>query len=144
MRLLVAFLTTLTCAATFVAVPLRNQCHANDLEDFLDQMRSFRKMGPLTQMMEMIPGMNKFAGKLNEDESEAQLKKVEALILSMTPQERQKPSIIGGSRRKRIARGSGLQPQDVNRLLNQFQQIQKLMQMGARGKLPKNMMNMFR
>jgi signal recognition particle subunit SRP54 len=62
----------------------------------------------------------------------------------MTPQERQNPNIIGGSRRKRIARGSGVQPHDVNQLLNQFGQMQKLMKMGASGKLPKNILGMFR
>ena len=65
------------------------------------------------------------------------------MILSMTPAERHSPNIIGGSRRKRIARGSGVQPHDVNQLLNQFQQMQKLMKMGAKGKLPKNLMGMF-
>jgi len=62
----------------------------------------------------------------------------------MTPEERRNPSIIGGSRRRRIAKGSGTTPQDVNQLLNQFSQIQKLMKMGAKGKLPKNIMGMFK
>jgi signal recognition particle subunit SRP54 len=67
------------------------------------------------------------------------------MILSMTPVERHTPHIIDGSRRRRIAKGSGTQPQDVNQLLNQFQQMQKLMKMGMRGKLnPRNMMNMFK
>jgi signal recognition particle subunit SRP54 len=70
------------------------------------------------------------------------MKKVEAIILSMTPQERQNPNIIGGSRRKRIAAGSGTKTHDVNQLLNQFSQVQKLMKMGAKGKFPKNMMGM--
>lgn len=73
------------------------------------------------------------------------MKKIEAIIQSMTPDERQNPAIIGGSRRKRIARGSGTAPlpNDVNQLLNQFQQMQKLMKMSAGGKLPKNLMGMF-
>ena len=87
--------------------------------------------------------MSKVAGSLPEGAQEEQLKKVEAIILSMTPQERQNPAIIGGSRRRRIAQGSGLKPHDVNQLLNQFQQMQKLMKMGIRGKLPRNLMGMF-
>ena len=72
------------------------------------------------------------------------LKKVEAIILSMTPEERHNPNLIDGSRRRRIARGSGTQTQDINQLLNQFRQMQKLMKMGMRGKLNRNMPGMFR
>ena len=114
-----------------------------DLEDFLEQLRAMKKMGPIAQLAEMIPGMSKIASRLPDGAQEAQLKKVEAMILSMTPQERKNPGIIGGSRRRRIAQGSGVKTHDVNQLLNQFQQMQKLMKMGARGKLPKNMMGMF-
>jgi signal recognition particle subunit SRP54 len=91
----------------------------------------------------MLPGVSKLAARLPEGTEEKQMKKVEAMILSMTPQERKTPAIIGGSRRRRIARGSGVQPHDVNQLLNQFQQMQKLMKMGAKGKIPRNMMNLF-
>jgi signal recognition particle subunit SRP54 len=115
-----------------------------NLEDFLEQLKAIKKMGPIAQLAEMIPGMGRLANKLPDGAQEAQLKKVEAIVLSMTPQERQNPSIIGGSRRKRIARGSGTGTHDVNQLLNQFQQMQKLMKMGAGGKLPKNLMGMFR
>ena len=115
-----------------------------NLEDFLEQLKAIKKMGPLAQLAEMIPGMGRLASRLPDGAQEAQLKKVEAMILSMTPQERQNPNIIGGSRRKRIARGSGVQPHDVNQLLNQFSQMQKLMKMGASGKLPKNIMGMFK
>ncbi len=115
-----------------------------DLEDFLEQLRAIKKMGPLSQMIEMLPGMSKLAGRLPAGADEAHMKKVEAIVLSMTPQERHNPGIIGGSRRRRIARGSGVMPHDVNQLLNQFQQMQKLMKMGANGKLPKNIMGMFR
>jgi signal recognition particle subunit SRP54 len=114
-----------------------------NLEDFLDQLKSIRKMGPIAQLAEMLPGISKIASKLPDGVQEAQLKKVESIILSMTPQERQNPGIIGGSRRKRIARGSGTATHDVNQLLNQFSQMQKLMKMGMAGKLPKNMMGMF-
>jgi len=115
-----------------------------DLEDFLSQLRAIQKMGPLAQMAEMLPGMSKLAGRLPAGAEEKQLKKVEAIILSMTPDERHNPGIIGGSRRRRIAQGSGLKPCDVNQLLSQFHQMQKLMKMGVSGKLPKNLMGMFR
>jgi signal recognition particle subunit SRP54 len=113
------------------------------LEDFLSQLREVRKMGPLAQLAEMIPGMSRLTGRLPDGAQEAQIKKVEAIILSMTPAERQNPDIIGGSRRKRIARGSGTKPQDINQLLGQFRQVQKLMKMSAGGKLPRNVMGMF-
>ena len=115
-----------------------------DLEDFLSQLGAIKNMGPVGQLLDMLPGVSRFAAKLPEGTEEKQLKKVEAMILSMTPQERHNPTIIGGSRRRRIARGSGVQPHDVNQLLNQFQQMQKLMKMGAKGKLPRNLMEMFR
>ncbi len=95
------------------------------LEDFLDQMLQIKKMGPLDQIMGMIPGLgNSPLGKVQLDERE--LARVEAIIKSMTPEERKKPNIINGSRRKRVAKGSGTAVQDVNRLLNQFVQIQKM------------------
>ncbi|MFC1903618.1 signal recognition particle protein [Chloroflexota bacterium] len=115
-----------------------------NLEDFLSQLRAVKKMGPIAQLVDMLPGASRLAGQLPEGTEEKQLKKVEAIILSMTPEERQNPGIIGGSRRRRIARGSGVGPQDINQLLNQFQQMQKLMKMGTKGKLPQNMMGMFR
>ncbi|MBI2860236.1 MAG: signal recognition particle protein [Chloroflexi bacterium] len=115
-----------------------------DLEDFLSQLKMLKKMGPLGQLAEMLPGMSRLTSKLPAGVEEKQLVKVEAIILSMTPEERRNPGVIGGSRRKRIARGSGTLPQDVNQLLNQFSQMQKLMKMGAAGKLPRNLMGMFR
>jgi signal recognition particle subunit SRP54 len=114
-----------------------------DLDDFLDQLKAVRKMGPIGQILDMIPGFGKVAGRIPEGGEEKQLKKVEAIVLSMTLEERRNPSIIGGSRRRRIAKGSGTTPQDVNQLLNQFSQIQKLMKMGAKGKLPPNMFKAF-
>ena len=94
------------------------------LEDFLDQLRQIQKMGPLDQIMGMIPGFNKVSK--NIDMSGDDLKHVEAIILSMTIEERQKPDIINGSRRRRIALGSGTSLQDVNNLLKQFNMMRKL------------------
>ena len=93
----------------------------------------------------MLPGASKLARQLPEGMEEKQLKKIEAMIFSMTPEERHNPTIIGGSRRRRIARGSGVKTQDVNQPLNQFRQMQKLMKMGIGGKLKmsKNMTQMF-
>lgn len=114
-----------------------------DLQDFLEQLKAIKKMGPIAQLADMLPGMSKLASRLPDGAQEEQLKKVEAIVLSMTPEERQNPGIIGGSRRRRIANGSGTRTSDVNQLLGQFQQMQKLMKMSAKGKIPKNMMSMF-
>jgi signal recognition particle subunit SRP54 len=114
-----------------------------DLEDFLSQLREVKKMGPVAQLVEMLPGVSRLASRLPAGIEEKQLKKVEAMILSMTPEERRNPNIIDGSRRRRIARGSGVTLQDINQLLNQFRQMQKLMKLGIGGKLPKNLMGMF-
>ncbi|MFC1962059.1 signal recognition particle protein [Chloroflexota bacterium] len=124
---------------------LKKKMHADslDLEDFLGQLGAIQKMGPIAQIAEMIPGMSRMTAKMADNVDEGRLKRMEAIILSMTPEERRNPSIIGGSRRRRIARGSGVQPYDVNQLLNQFQQMRKLMKMGAGGKLPRNMLGMF-
>ncbi|MCD4651884.1 MAG: signal recognition particle protein, partial [Candidatus Cloacimonetes bacterium] len=93
--------------------------------DFLDQLQQLRQMGPLDQLMQMVPGMNKAAMKgLKVDEDEVE--KIEAIIYSMTKKEREHPEIIGGSRRSRIARGSGTTVQQINRLLKQFQQMKKM------------------
>ena len=114
-----------------------------DLEDLLSQMRQIHKMGSLGRLVEMIPGFSKVASRLPDDEGEKQLKKIEAIILSMTYEERRNPAIIDGKRRSRIARGSGTTSKDVNQLLNQFREIQKLTKSMSRGKLPKNMGGMF-
>jgi signal recognition particle subunit SRP54 len=97
-----------------------------DLEDFLAMMRQIQKMGPLSGLLKMIPGMNAKALKgVNVDDK--QMKHVEAIILSMTAKERQKPDVLNGSRRQRIAKGSGRTVQEVNRLVEQFKQMQKMM-----------------
>ncbi len=113
-----------------------------DLEDLLGQMRQIHKMGSLGRLVEMMPGFSKFASHLPDEEGEKQLKRIEAIILSMTYEERRNPAIIDGKRRSRIARGSGTTSKDVNQLLNQFREIQKLTKSIARGKLPKNIGNM--
>lgn len=104
------------------------------LEDFLDQMRQVQKMGPLDQLLGMLPGLKpKQLQGLKFDEKS--MKHLEAIIQSMTPQERRMPQIINASRRRRIARGSGRPVQEVNRLLNQFEQSKKMMkQLGKLGK----------
>jgi len=114
-----------------------------NLEDLLSQMRQIHRMGSLGRLAEMIPGFSKFAPYLPDVEGEKQLKKIEAIILSMTYEERRNPAIIDGRRRSRIARGSGTTSKDVNQLLNQFHEIQKLTKSLTRGKLPKKMGTMF-
>jgi len=116
-----------------------------NLEDFLSQLAEIRKMGPVSNLLEMLPGASKLARQLPAGTEEQQLKKIEAMIFSMTLEERHNPNLIDGSRRRRIAKGSGCKTQDVNQLLNQFRQMQKLMKMGMGGKLKmsKNMMKMF-
>ena len=117
-----------------------------DLEDFLQQIQSVKKMGTLSQVMEMIPGMSQLAKKLPAGalDDDGQVKRIEAIIRSMTPGERHKPEIINGSRRRRIAQGSGTTPQDINQLLNQFRQTQKMFRQLSKSRNPKALMNMFK
>ena len=106
-----------------------------DLDDFLQQLQQVKKMGPLSQIMEMVPGFRSVSKQLPTDAlDDRQLKRVEAIISSMTRQERHQPNIIDGSRRRRIARGSGTQPHEVNQVLNQFRQVQKMMRQMTNGK----------
>lgn len=100
-----------------------------DFNDFLSQMRQIKKMGSMGKLLEMIPGAGAMAGDVRQridTDSGQQMKKTEALILSMTPRERRHPDLINASRRKRIARGSGLQVSDLNELLRNFRQAQKM------------------
>jgi signal recognition particle subunit SRP54 len=97
------------------------------LEDFRDQLKTIRKMGPLEQIMGMLPGMGNIKALAEQKPDEGQISRVEAIINSMTPEERRKQHIINGSRRKRIARGSGTSVEEVNRLLKQFVQMQKML-----------------
>jgi signal recognition particle subunit SRP54 len=105
------------------------------LEDFLGQMKQVRRMGPLGNLMKMVPGMGKAMRGMGEVD-ERELDRLEAIILSMTPYERAHPDQINGSRRKRIAAGSGTNVQAVNRLVKQFGQMRKLMKQMAEGKMP--------
>jgi signal recognition particle subunit SRP54 len=119
------------------AVALERKLRRNEfgLDDFLEQLRTVRKMGPLTSLLGMIPG---FGGhqlqNLKVDERE--LDRIQAIILSMTPEERRRPELIKGSRRLRIAQGSGTNVQHVNRLVKQFGQMRKVMRQVGRGKMP--------
>jgi len=111
------------------AARLDEKIRANEftLEDFRDQLRTIRKMGPLEQIMGMLPGMGSLKALAEHKPDERQLSRVEAIIGSMTPEERRKQYIINGSRRKRIAKGSGTSVEEVNRLLKQFVQMQRML-----------------
>lgn len=113
-----------------------------DLNDFVDQLHQVQKLGSLSNILEMLPGVNKKAlAGLDMAATEKQTKRTEAIIFSMTPEERSEPDIINGSRRKRIANGSGTSVADVNRLLKGFEQSRKMMkQMGNMGKKKRNKM----
>jgi signal recognition particle subunit SRP54 len=104
------------------------------LDDFLEQMQQVRKMGPLTSLLKMMPGVGQQLGSLDVDERE--LDRLQAIIQSMTPEERANPQIIDGSRRRRIARGSGTTVQAVGQLVKQFGQMKKLMRQISQGKMP--------
>jgi signal recognition particle subunit SRP54 len=108
---------------------LEQKIRANEftLEDFRDQLKTIRKMGPLEQIIGMVPGMSNVKALADNKPDEKQIGRVEAIISSMTPDERRKQHIINGSRRKRIAKGSGTSVEEVNRLLKQFVQMQKLL-----------------
>lgn len=114
-----------------------------DLEDFLEQMQQVKKMGSLGDLMKKIPGMNQLAGQ-GMDVDDDELKYVEAIIYSMTKKERRKPKTINGSRRRRIADGSGTEVRDVNRLLKDFEKSKKMMKQmmkggKGKGKMPRGM-----
>ncbi len=97
------------------------------LEDFLSQLKTIKSMGSIASMVQMIPGMHKVAKDLDDENTEKELKRVEAIILSMTPNERTDYTVINGSRRQRIAKGSGTSVEEVNRLLKQFADMRKVM-----------------
>jgi signal recognition particle subunit SRP54 len=107
-----------------------------DLEDFLSQLGQIKKMGPVSQLLEMMPGFRGVAKEVSPEVTDRELRKIEAIISSMTLQERRNPRVINASRKRRIARGSGTQVQDVNALLTQFRQMKRLMKQltGSKGK----------
>jgi signal recognition particle subunit SRP54 len=105
-----------------------------DLEDFLEQLQQVRKMGSLSQMLEMVPGLGRLSQDVSPEVTDRQFRRVEAIVLSMTPEERRKPRILDASRKRRIARGSGTSVQEVNALLKQFRQMQRMMKQLGKGK----------
>jgi signal recognition particle subunit SRP54 len=121
-----------------------------NLEDFLAQIQQVKRMGPLGQIMNMIPGMGKLRDQINEVDAEKQMKKIEAIIRSMTPEERKNPKLLNASRKKRIARGAGFYNteknaqrelegiQEINQLLKQFQEMQRMMKMLKGGRFNPN------
>jgi signal recognition particle subunit SRP54 len=127
-----------------------------DFEDFLDQLRQLKKLGPLTDILGMIPGIGKMTKEIDMKDAEGSMKRTEAIISSMTRQERRTPDLLNGSRRRRIATGSGTTVQDVNQLVKQFREMQKMMKQmgimgrggkrkkgGGRGMIPKGLTDMF-
>jgi signal recognition particle subunit SRP54 len=118
------------------AAELERKIRQNEftLEDFLDQLKQIRKMGPLTNLLGMLPGVGAQVKGLKVDERE--LDRIQAIILSMTPEERRRPELIKGSRRLRIANGSGTNVSAVNQLVKQFGQMRKVMKQVSRGRMP--------
>jgi len=115
-----------------------------DLEDFLEQLQQIRRMGSVGQILDMVPGAGKLAESVAPEEAERQLGRLEAIVFSMTPQERQNPRILNGSRKRRVAQGSGTSVQEVNALLNQFRQMQRMMKQLSRQNLGrKNLRSLF-
>jgi signal recognition particle subunit SRP54 len=107
------------------------------LEDFRSQLQQIKKMGPIGQVLQMIPGAGQMAGAAQQAVDEGQLKRIEAIIDSMTPEERRHPELIKASRRRRIALGSGTSTPDINRLLKQFTEMQRMMKQLGGGRMPK-------
>jgi signal recognition particle subunit SRP54 len=104
------------------------------LDDFLEQIRQIRRLGPLQSLLGMIPGMGKELRGAKIDERD--FDRIQSIILSMTPEERRRPELINGSRRLRIARGSGTNVQAVKQLIKQFDQMRKVMRQVAQGRMP--------
>jgi signal recognition particle subunit SRP54 len=112
------------------------------LQDMLEQMEQVRKMGPMGQIMEMIPGMGGYAKQAQDSVDRGDMKRAEAIIKSMTPIERNDPNVLNAGRRRRIAQGSGTRLQDVNQLIKQFNELQKVMKQFSGGRLGKRMPGM--
>jgi len=103
------------------------------LEEFLVQLQQIKRMGSMNSLLEMIPGGKKLASQVDGEKAEKELKRVEAIINSMTVQERRNPALLNGSRRRRIAEGSGTTVTDINRLMKQFLEMKKMMQRVSKG-----------
>ncbi|MFN8373481.1 MAG: signal recognition particle protein [Anaerolineae bacterium] len=106
------------------------------LQDFLEQLQKVKKMGPIGQLMNMVPGMSRFQDQINQEEVDQRLKKVEAIINSMTKKERQNPKLLNASRKRRVATGSGVDVRDVNEVLKQFRDMQDMMSQLRKGRFP--------
>ena len=106
------------------------------LQDFLEQLQKLRKMGPIGQIMNMIPGMSRYKDQIDQEDVEKRIKRVEAIINSMTSKERSNPKVLNASRKRRVALGSGVEVKDVNEVLKQFNDMQKLMGQVRKGRLP--------
>ena len=117
-----------------------------NLEDFLKQLQQVKKMGPLTQLLDMIPGMGRLTQEMAPEVTDRQFRQIEAIINSMTTSERRNPQVLNANRKRRVARGSGVTVTEVNDLLNQFRQMQRMMkQLGQGGRgLRGGLMDMFR
>jgi len=105
-----------------------------DLGDFLEQLQQVRRMGPLSQILDLVPGLGQLSQEVTPEVTDKQFKHIEAIILSMTPEERRNPRVLNSSRKRRVARGSGTTVQEVNALLKQFQQMQRVMKQLGKGK----------
>ncbi len=114
-----------------------------NLEDFLEQLHQIKKLGPLNKVLDMIPGMGQLAGNIPQEELDKQLKRTQAIISSMTLQERRNPNkVLNGSRKRRVATGSGTTVQEINQLLSQFRQMQKMMKQLRNPRARQSLMNM--
>ncbi len=114
-----------------------------DLDDFLKQLQQVKKMGPITKLLEMVPGMSQVAKDIPMDDAEKQMGRTEAIIKSMTMRERQRPKILNAGRKRRVARGSGTTVQEINQLLSQFRRMQKMMRQFKNPRNRKGLMDMF-
>jgi signal recognition particle subunit SRP54 len=113
-----------------------------NLEDFLEQLQQVKRLGPLNKVMDMIPGMGQLTSLVSQEDMDKQLKRTQAIISSMTIQERRNPRVLNGSRKRRVAKGSGTTVQEINQLLTQFKQMQKMMKQLRNPRARQNLMNM--
>lgn len=114
-----------------------------NLEDFMEQLHQMKKLGPLNKILDMIPGMGQLTSMISQEDMDRQLKRTQAIISSMTRRERRDPRVLNGSRKRRVAAGSGTTVQEINQLLDQFQQMQKMMKQLRNPRARQNLMNMF-